>query len=42
MGQWSDGWIVPAKPGLYLAKGVKDGIQPTFDGIIRQAIQLGG
>ena len=42
MGQWSDGWIVPAKPGLYLAKGVRDGIQPTFDTIIRQAIQLGG
>lgn len=42
MGQWSDGWIVPAKPGLYLAKGVMDGIQPTFDTIIRQAVRLGG
>jgi hypothetical protein len=42
MGQWSDGWIVPAKPGQYLAKGVMDSIQPTFDAIIRQAVRLGG
>jgi hypothetical protein len=41
MGQWSDGWIIPAKPGLYLAKGVADSINPTFNAIIRQALTLG-
>ncbi len=38
MGQWSDGWIIPAKPGLYLAKGVADSITPTFHAIMRQAL----
>jgi hypothetical protein len=38
MGQWSDGWIIPAKPGLYLAKGVADSISPTFNAIMRQAL----
>jgi hypothetical protein len=38
LGAWSDGWIIPAKPGLYLAKGVADSISPTFHAIMRQAL----
>lgn len=35
----SRGWIVPAKPGLYLAKGVADALQPKADAAFREAIK---
>jgi hypothetical protein len=41
LGQWSDGWIIPAKPGLYLAQGVVESITPTFNSVMRQALSIG-
>jgi len=38
MGEWSSGWIVPAKPGLYLARGVADGLQPVLNAMISAAV----
>jgi hypothetical protein len=40
MGQWSNGWILPAKPGLYLARDVAEQIQPLAESAIRQAFDL--
>lgn len=31
MGEWSNGWIVPKKDGLYLLKGVAEAAQVQFD-----------
>lgn len=38
------GWIVPAKPGLNLVKGVVNGLNPVAEQVIRQAatLDLGG
>lgn len=38
MGEWSSGWVVPAKPGLYLARGVAEGLAPTFHTLITAAL----
>jgi hypothetical protein len=38
MGEWSQGWIAPAKPGLYLARGVAEAIQPVAEKVIWQAV----
>lgn len=38
MGEWSSGWIVPAKPGLYLARGVADGLQTVLNAMISAAV----
>ena len=38
MGQWSSGWIVPAKPGLFLAKKVSDSLRPQAEKVIWQAV----
>lgn len=35
----SPGWIVPAKPGLYLAKAVADRLQPKAEIVMQGAIQ---
>lgn len=39
MGQWSSGWIVPAKPGLNLAQGVALEMQPLAEQAIRGAVE---
>lgn len=38
MGEWSQGWVIPAKPGLFLAKEVSQQIQPLAEGAIQQAM----
>lgn len=38
MGQWSAGWIVPAKPGLHLAKTVANNLKPVAEKVIWQAV----
>jgi len=37
MVEGSPGWIVPAKPGLYLVKGVVDRLQPIAETVMRAA-----
>ena len=39
MGAWSSGWVVPAKPGLFLAKGVADAMGPIFNAALEAAIK---
>lgn len=39
MSENSSGWIVPARPGLYLAKGVTDNLGPLFQQAMREAIR---
>ncbi len=39
MMEGSPGWIVPPKPGLLLAKGVADGLQPKADIIFAEAVK---
>lgn len=41
MGEWSSGWIVPAKPGLSIAKKVSQELQPLLEENVGQAITLG-
>lgn len=38
MSENSSGWVVPAKPGLYLAKGVTDNLGPLFEQAMREAV----
>lgn len=38
MGEWSAGWIVPAKPGLHLARSTAETITPVFNALIARAI----
>lgn len=40
MGEWSSGWVVGAKPGLYLLKNVAQGLQPVFEQAVGQAVTL--
>jgi hypothetical protein len=40
MGEWSNGWIVPAKPGLYLAKDVATNLQPVLESALSKAMSL--
>ena len=35
----SKGWIVPAKPGLFLAKGVAEKMQPLAEKAFQAAVQ---
>lgn len=37
----SSGWIVPAKPGLYIARGVTDNLEPIFKDMVRVAVSKG-
>jgi hypothetical protein len=39
MSEDSPGWIVPAKPGLFIAKNVADEIVPVFDRALSEAIK---
>lgn len=39
MGQWSAGWVVPARPGLNLAQGVAAEMQPLAEQAIRGAVE---
>jgi len=41
MGEWSTGWIIPAKPGLLLAKGVSDGLQNVLEDVVGKAVTMG-
>lgn len=38
MSEDSSGWVIPAKPGLYLAKGVTDNLGPLFRQAMREAV----
>lgn len=38
MMEGSSGWIIPAKPGLYLAKKVADKMQPLAEKVINEAV----
>lgn len=40
MMEGSSGWVVPAKPGLYIAKQVAERIQPVANEIIAKAVKL--
>lgn len=40
MGEWSTNWVVKARPGLYLAKGVAEGLQPVLETAVGQALTL--
>ena len=40
MGEWSSGWVVGAKPGLFIAKNVADGLQPVLDDAVGKAVTL--
>lgn len=42
LGAWSQGWIVPAQPGLYLARGVAEEMRPVFEDAVGMALKLGG
>lgn len=42
MGEWSHHWIVPAKPGLYIVKGVAVELQPLLGEAVGMAIKMGG
>ena len=42
MSESSPGWIIPARPGLYLAKGVADEMRPILEDAIGYALKLGG
>ncbi|HDR9163612.1 TPA: hypothetical protein QDB28_004016 [Burkholderia vietnamiensis] len=39
MGEWSNGWIVPPKPGMYIARGVAAKMQVKFDEAIGMALK---
>lgn len=39
MMEGSSGWIVPAKPGLYLAKKVADEMRPLAEKVFREAVR---
>lgn len=38
MAEGAEGWIVPAKPGLYLAKQTAEAIDPVFQAAVRAAL----
>lgn len=38
MGEWSKGWVVPAKPGNYIVKGVAAVAQQTLEAAVQKAI----
>jgi hypothetical protein len=40
MGEWSTGWIVGPKEGLFLAQKVADGLQPVLEEAIGKAVTL--
>jgi hypothetical protein len=40
MGEWSSGWVVPAKPGNYIVQGVAAVARKTLDSAVQKAIAL--
>jgi len=40
MGEWSSGWVIPPRPGLYIAKNVAEGLKPILEDAIGQAVSL--
>jgi hypothetical protein len=38
MGEWSKGWVIPAKPGLHLAEKVADSLQPILERIVGDVV----
>ena len=40
MGEWSAGWIYPAKPGLFIAKDIAEKLQPILEKSLSKAITL--
>lgn len=40
MAEWSTGWIMPAKPGLYIARDIAAGLQPLLEASLSQAMAL--
>lgn len=41
MSEKSPGWIVRARPGLHIARGVTDNLAPIFQDLIKEAIRRG-
>ncbi len=39
MGQWSSGWVKPAKPGLFLVRGVAEQLAPLAEGALQEAMK---
>ena len=39
MGAWSHGWIIPARPGLYIARGVSQELQPLAEAALQEAMR---
>lgn len=40
LGEWSSGWVIQPRPGLFLAKNVADGLQPVLEDAVGQAVTL--
>lgn len=40
MSETSSGWVIPARPGLYLVKKVSDDLQPVLEDVVGQAVTL--
>lgn len=40
MGEWSSGWVVPAKPGLNIVAGVVQRLNPVAEQVLRDAVRL--
>lgn len=40
MGEWSSGWVVGPRPGLFLARKVAEDLQPVLDDAVGQAVTL--
>lgn len=41
MGEWSNGWLVGARPGQRIAAGVAEKMRPAFESAIAKAVQSG-
>lgn len=40
MGEWSNGWVIGPRPGLYLAKGVADSLHGVLEEAVGEAVTL--
>lgn len=40
LGEWSSGWVVQPRPGLYLAKKIADELQPVLEDAVGKAVTL--
>lgn len=40
MGEWSTGWIYPAKPGLFIARDIAEKLQPLLEKSVSKAVSM--